>query len=120
VLDLQVTSPAYANKEFGAVPLLDAVAVLDEEREELAVFAVNRDQGAALLLDGDMRGVTGYKVVEHIVLEHTDSKARNTAERPNEVVPHAGGDCKLVDGRLIATLPKLSWNVIRLARSRRP
>jgi alpha-L-arabinofuranosidase len=119
VLDLQVHSPTYENKEFDAVPLLDAVAVLDAEREALAVFAVNRSQNGALRLEGDMRGIAGYQVVEHLVLEHVDSLARNTREHPNAVVPHARGDAQLADGRLVATLPGLSWNVIRLARSAR-
>ncbi len=116
VLDLQVRSPSYANAKFDAVPLLDAVAVLDEEREEMTVFAVNRGQQAALPLEGDMRGVAGYRVVEHLVLEHADPLARNTVERPDEVIPHAHGDAELSDGKLTATLPRLSWNVIRLAR----
>jgi alpha-N-arabinofuranosidase len=116
VLDLQVRSPEYPNATFDSVPLLDAVAVLDEEREEMTVFAVNRSQEGALPLEGDMRGIGGYGVVEHIVLDHPDPLARNTIERPNTVVPHGGGDAKLLDGRLTATLPKLSWNVLRLAR----
>jgi alpha-N-arabinofuranosidase len=117
VLDLQVTSPVYANKTYDAVPLLDAVAVLNEEREELTVFVVNRGQERPLPLEGDMRGMAGYRVVEHLILEHPESLARNTAERPNEVVPHSQGDAQLEDGRLRATLPRLSWNVIRLAKS---
>jgi alpha-N-arabinofuranosidase len=116
VLDLQVRSPEYANKTFESVPLLDAVAVLGEEREELVVFAVNRGQDGPLPLEGDIRGIAGYRVVEHIVLEHANPLARNTAERPDEVVPHARGDAVLADGRLVATLPRLSWNVIRLAK----
>jgi alpha-N-arabinofuranosidase len=117
VLDLQVTSPVYANKTYDDVPLLDAVAVLNEEREELTVFAVNRGLERLLPLEGDMRGVAGYRVVEHLILEHPESSARNTAERPSEVVPHSKGDAHLEDGRLRATLPRLSWNVIRLAKS---
>ena len=117
-LNLQVHSPTYHNETFDAVPLLDAVAVLDEEREEMAVFAVNRSQEEPLPLEGDMRGIGGYSVVEHIVLEHPEPMASNTLERPDEVVPHTRGDASLSDGRLTATLPRLSWNVIRLAKSR--
>ncbi len=95
VLNLQVCSPVYPNATFDAVPLLDAIAVLDEGREELAVFAVNRGEEGPLALEGDMRGVASYRVV----------------------VPHAGGDAWLDGGRLTATLPRLSWNVIRLAKA---
>lgn len=117
VLDLRVHSPSYANKTYDDVPLLDAVAVLDEEREALTVFAVNRGQEGSLPLEGDFRGVAGYRVVEHLILEHRDPGARNTAERPDQVVPHAGGDAHLAAGRLTATLPRLSWNVIRMSKA---
>jgi alpha-N-arabinofuranosidase len=117
VLDLQIQSPTYHHEEFGAVPLLDAVAVLNEEQEELTVFAVNRGEEGALPLEGDMRGVEGFTVREHLVLDHSDPLARNTLERPNEVVPHVRGNAGLTDGRLTATLPALSWNVLRLSKS---
>ncbi|MBV9791578.1 MAG: alpha-N-arabinofuranosidase, partial [Chloroflexi bacterium] len=119
VLNLQVRSPRYTNKQFDAVPLLDAVAVLDEEREELTIFAVNRGQEGILPLEGDLRGVAGYRVVEHLVLEHADPLATNTIERPDVVVPHSRGNAELTDGKLTAALSPLSWNVIRLARSPR-
>jgi alpha-N-arabinofuranosidase len=97
------------------VPLLEAVATIDEEREELALFAVNRGQGEALLLEGDLRALPGYEVVEHLVLAHDDPKAINTLAQPHEVWPHPRGDAVCRDGRLTARLPALSWHVIRLA-----
>ncbi len=116
VLDLQIASPVYDNAQFGPVPLLEATATLDEEAERLTIFAVNRDQFAALPLEGDLRCFSGFDVIEHIVLEHDSPHATNTSEHPDEVVPHARGDAAVRDGRLSATLPRLSWNVIRLAR----
>jgi alpha-N-arabinofuranosidase len=115
-LNLQVDSPAYDNQEFGAVPLLEAVATFDEENEQLTIFAVNRDQGRPLSLEGDLRSVAGYEVVEHLVLEHQDLKARNTVEHPDNVVPRNGRDAAVQDGKLTALLPRLSWNVIRLLK----
>jgi alpha-L-arabinofuranosidase len=73
-------------------------------------------QAESLPLEGDLRGLPGYEVVEHIVLEHEHPHAANTLERPHEVVPHQGGDAAMRDGRLSALLPKLSWNVIRLEK----
>lgn len=112
-LDVQVSSPCYANAEFDAVPLLEATATYDEEREALTIFAVNRGQEDALRLEGDIRAFPGYEVVEHLVLRHENPKAVNTLARPAEVAPH-GGDAGCQDGALTATLPRLSWNVIRL------
>jgi alpha-L-arabinofuranosidase len=113
-LDVQIASPCYANPEFESVPLLDAVATWDAEREEMAIFAVNRRQDETLLLEGDLRGLPGFALVEHLVLEHPNPRASNTLARPHEVAPHASGDAVLRDGTLTARLPRLSWNVIRL------
>jgi alpha-L-arabinofuranosidase len=116
VLDLQIASPLYDNATFDSVPLLEAIATLDEEHEQVTVFAVNRGQDGPLSLEGDLRAIPDLQVIEHLVLEHPNPKATNTLERPDEVVPHACGDATMRDGRLVATLPKLSWNVIRLGR----
>jgi alpha-L-arabinofuranosidase len=117
VLDLHISSPCYASREFDEVPLLEAVATIDEEQGRAAIFAVNRGQDEALLLEGDLRALPGYEVVEHLVLEHVNPKAINTLARPQEVWPHPRGDASLRDGVLTARLPKLSWNVIRLDMS---
>ncbi|MNV98199.1 Intracellular exo-alpha-(1-_5)-L-arabinofuranosidase [compost metagenome] len=66
------------------------------------------------MLECDVRGFDNYRVVQHTVLENDDLKTVNTAKQPNAVVPHDGGDAVLRDGWVQATLPKLSWNVIRL------
>jgi alpha-N-arabinofuranosidase len=114
VLNLKIHSPAYSNPTYDTVPLLDAVAVLNEEAQELTIFAVNRSQDEPLALEGDLRGVGNYQLIEHIVLENPDFLARNTFEQPNLVVPHHKGRPEFSKGQLSAVLPPLSWNVIRL------
>jgi alpha-N-arabinofuranosidase len=115
-LNLNAVSATYENKEFGAVPYLDAVATLDPETDSITIFAVNRDLENALLLNSDGMDLAGYKVREHIVLTHDDLKAVNTLQNPNNVVPQSNGDAHLADGRLAATLGRHSWNVIRLSK----
>lgn len=115
-LNMQVRCPTYETKEFGAVPLLEAVATLDEEHQTATVLAVNRSQDEDLMLTGDCRSLGEYRVVEHIIYESQDGKATNTAEKPDRVVPHNRGEAKVERGRLTARLPKLSWNVIRMGR----
>jgi alpha-N-arabinofuranosidase len=117
VLDLQVSSPCYSSRVFDGVPLLEAVATIDEERGAVTLFAVNRGQDEALHLEGDLRALPGYEVAEHLVLEHDDPKAINTLAHPHEAWPHPRGDASLRDGVLTARLPRLSWNVIRLGTS---
>jgi alpha-N-arabinofuranosidase len=111
-----VSSPKYDSKDFTDVPYLESIAVYNEENEELTIFAVNRDLEESLLLECDIRNFEGYRVVEHIVLEHGDVKARNTYGNPNNVMPHKKGKAEARDGFVTANLSKFSWNVIRLAR----
>jgi alpha-N-arabinofuranosidase len=108
-----VSSPRYDSKEFTDVPYLESTAVYNEEKGELTIFAVNRSQESTLLLEGDVRSFGKIRLIEHIVLENDDIKAVNTADR-NAVTPHANGKASIGDGKLIAPLPKLSWNVIRM------
>lgn len=117
-LNLTIDSPRYDNEEFGAVPFLEAVATVNEEDEQLAIFAVNRNQKEPLVLEADVRSMEGYEVINHLVLENEDIKARNTAENPDAVIPHSQGKAAMHDGKLQAPLPKLSWNVIRLGKRR--
>ncbi|MNN24205.1 Intracellular exo-alpha-(1-_5)-L-arabinofuranosidase [compost metagenome] len=114
VLQPIVVSPLYDSKDYTDVPMLDSAVVYNEEKNELVIFAVNKSVEDALLLECDVRGFDNYRVVQHTVLENDDLKTVNTAKQPNAVVPHDGGDAVLRDGWVQATLPKLSWNVIRL------
>ncbi len=114
-----IESPVYDNATYGDVPILDATAVFNEEKEELTIFAVNRDQEGPLDLQVDVRSFDEYMILQHLVLEHEDVKARNTADNPHEVVPHTHGGAVLESGRILAEIPKLSWNVIRLGKSLR-
>jgi alpha-N-arabinofuranosidase len=116
-LDLHVQSPTYETKDLGAVPLVDAIATIDEASETATIFAVNRSQEGAIAIEGDLRGLPGYKVAEHLILEHEDMRATNGLSTPHAVKPHGGGDARLAEGALTAHLPKLSWNVIRLVKS---
>jgi alpha-N-arabinofuranosidase len=115
-LDVGVQSSTYADTEFDAVPYVDAVATWDEAAGTATVFAVNRNLSEPMPLAGDARAFGGYRVIEHITLTHPDLKAANTQDQPNRVTPQTNGDATLADGRLTASLPPASWNVIRLAK----
>lgn len=118
VLQPVVKSDKYDSKDFTDVPYLDSIAVLNEEKDELTVFAVNRNLEGGLDFDCHLRGFEDYKIVEHIVLTHDDLKATNTAAQPENVVPRANGNSRLEAGHIKSMLPKASWNVIRLSRNK--
>lgn len=114
-----IQSDRYDSKDFTDVPYLDSMAVLNEEKEELTVFAVNRNLRGSLELSCHLRGFQDYAVIEHTVLRHDDLKAVNTAENPFNVVPTSDGSARAVEGALTALLAPASWNVIRLKSTRR-
>ncbi|MHC4713429.1 MAG: arabinosylfuranosidase ArfA [Planctomycetota bacterium] len=114
-LRLEVSSPAYEDGDFGEVPYLEAAAILGEDGERAAIFAVNRSTEEPLEIEADVRGLAGMSVVEHTVLESDDIKAANTAANPDRITPHPAKGAEVGDGLLTAVLPKASWNVITLA-----
>jgi alpha-N-arabinofuranosidase len=111
-----IQSPKYDAADFTDVPYLEAVAVHNEEQEEVTVFAVNRHLTDALPFELDLRSFAGCRVLEHIVLEHDDLLAANTAAEPDRVQPHNRGSATVTaSGTVEAMLGKASWNVIRLS-----
>ncbi len=116
-LNLNINSPVYHDDDFDAVPYVDGVATVDSENDSITIFAVNRNLEDEIILEGDARDYEDYSVLEHITFTSDDLKARNTLDNPDNVTPRANGNATLTDGRLSATLPKASWNVIRLEKA---
>ena len=117
VLTVNVQSPTYSTRKHGEARLLHATALTDDTGA-VTIFAVNRGQTEALPLEVDLRGLSLTRVVGHSVLADADPDARNTLQEPERVAPREHAGTTTLDasaGRLNATLPPLSWNVIRLA-----
>ncbi|ULO06138.1 alpha-N-arabinofuranosidase [Paenibacillus sp. 19GGS1-52] len=110
-----VNSPKYDAQDYTDVPYLDSAIVYNEEADELTIFAVNRHLEAGMLLKCDVRGFEGYSLIEHIVLQHDDLLAVNTATEEKVKPARATGTvCK--DGFVETLISKASWNVIRLGK----
>jgi alpha-N-arabinofuranosidase len=107
-----VQSPRYDAKDYTDIPCLETMAVFDEDKEELTLFAVNRDLREDLLVDLDLRGFEGYRLTEHIVLESPDLKAVNTVQTPTAVLPSLRTDS--LQGTQLNLHPA-SWNVVRFS-----
>lgn len=113
VLNTIVKSPVYESRH-GDAPYLDCVVIHNEEKEELVVFAVNKDLSEDMELTCDLGQFADYRVKEHTVLHHEDLKAVNTQEHPDTVTPTKDGS-SAVDRRILtAQLKHQSWNVIVL------
>ena len=120
VLAGPVSSGKYDSKEYSGIPWLETVAVLNEEKEELTIFAVNRSLSESVELEANLFEMGNMKVIEHITLNNPDIKAVNSAAG-EKVKPSVLSGAKLEssDGksRLEARLPPASWNVLRLGKA---
>lgn len=116
VLNPIINSPLYDSKDYTDVPVLQSVSVVNDEKGELTIFAINKDMESNLILECDLRNFNEYRLIEHIVLKHDDVKAVNTEINPYNVVPHNNGRSELKEGILTCDFDKLSWNVIRLKK----
>jgi alpha-N-arabinofuranosidase len=114
VLSVNAESPTHPTRAHGDAALLHATAVIDDSGA-VTIFAVNRSQTEPLPLTVELRGLNLSQVVEHSVLTDVDPDAKNTLHDPERVAPQLVDDTILDGTGLNATLPPLSWNVIRLA-----
>ena len=111
-----LSSPKHDTLDFTDVTDVESIAVWNEGKEEVTVFAVNRSVTDDVVLDIDLRAFAGYRLCEHIVLENSDMKAVNTAEQ-QAVVPKTVADRTAYEGETLrAKLAKTSWNVLRFAK----
>ena len=111
-----ITGTKHATANHDEVTDVESVAVYNEEKEELTIFAVNRNLEEDVELTTDVRSFEGYRILEHIVLEHPDLKAVNGLGQENVVPANADSRSSLDGGVLTSILHAASWNVIRLGK----
>ncbi|MFC7340537.1 alpha-N-arabinofuranosidase [Saccharopolyspora griseoalba] len=116
VLRVEPRSAQHDTAEHGTVDLLHTTAVQAEDGT-VTVFAVNRATDRPLELTADVRAAGLGRVVGASTLADQDRHARNTREAPDRVRPGPLEGVTVDGGSLSATLPPLSWNVIRLGRA---
>jgi alpha-N-arabinofuranosidase len=114
VLRTELDAPTYSAEGEDDVDSIEFVAVHDAALERLTIFAVNRT-ARPLTLEAVLRDLDRLTIDEHVVLADADIRASNTAAHPDRVVPTPAPGALMFDGRLAATLPARSWNVIRLS-----
>ena len=89
----------------------DAAVVYNEEKGEVAVFAVNRNVSEDVDFTVKLGGFERLQVREHIVMESRNMKAVNSAEKET-VKPVSSAQHSISDGVLRTRLASCSWNVI--------
>ncbi|EKQ56229.1 MULTISPECIES: alpha-N-arabinofuranosidase [unclassified Clostridium] len=112
-----LSSPKHDTIDFTDVTDVESIAVYNEEKEEVTIFAVNRNLKEDIELTCDVKSFGDFKIIEHIVLEHDDMKIINSA-KGEAVTPKSVDRSELNDGIITSALGKVSWNVIRLGKNK--
>ncbi len=112
-LRIAMESPTYACAVSDAIPLVDASAVLSTDQSEVVLFLINRcldlQQNCLITLTN----VTGASVAEWVSLNGFSPNCVNTADAV-PVQPETLTEYTLRKGVLELTLPKFSWNMVRI------
>jgi len=95
------------------VPYIESLAIHNEDKNEMVVFAVNRSQDTALDFDVEFQGFNLGDIIEYKEMSGHDIKKTNTqadgSVAPKDAVANVSGN------GLNAKLNPLSWNMIRVA-----
>jgi len=115
-LQTLVDAPTYHTKKFGDVSCIDSVAIYNDQRDEVVLFAVNKDIDEDIEISMELRQFADYQIIEHVIQTSDDMFATNTEEHPNNVVPAVCDNSRIEGGCLVSRLQKHSWNMIRLGK----
>ncbi|MCL2079232.1 MAG: alpha-N-arabinofuranosidase [Oscillospiraceae bacterium] len=102
----------YACNEFDAVPYVEYAAVHNEEKDEIALFCVNRSPSKVFDLSVTLQGYKPKRIIQSTELCGHDVKQINTAKSCS-VIP-APSNAIFNKNVVSAALKPLSWNMLRI------
>ena len=110
---MAVDAPTYDCAVASDVSYLD-VAAVDNKDGMVTVFILNRHLTDAMELDMALLGYVKATLASHVTMSGPDLRAASTHEHPDRVAPRDGDGVGIDDGRLVGSLPPLSYHVLRL------
>lgn len=113
-LNPSIEVPTYNSKDFTNVPYMESIAVLNEEENEIVIFAVNRSEEEAITLNINFNEIEIIDVIDATEMAGFDIKATNT-KNSGDVKPSLKENITINKNSISTTLKELSWNVIRLS-----
>ena len=94
---------------------IEAISVYNPEKEELAIFAVNRNLDEDITFEVDLRSFSGYVVKEYLVMESDNLKQVNGLGT-EKVFPNQKKEYEHKDGSFTTIMKRASWNVVVLGQ----
>ncbi len=110
-----IDSPKYDSKDFTDVPVIEAIATLNDETDELTIFCVNKSTDDDVLLNVSLLGLDGFKPFEYTAMEGFGLKQTNDFGN-DEVKPKIKPLPAVEKSSLELKLQPLSWNMLRLKK----
>ncbi|HET9912407.1 MAG TPA: alpha-N-arabinofuranosidase [Anaerolineales bacterium] len=111
-LDVHVKATEVETKLYGTVPALDVSASYDAEKQQGALFLVNRSQTESVLTDLIWQDGQAVKIDQAWQLTGSDPKEMDTWDAPERIVPKTISVPKIDTGRATINLPPLSFTVL--------
>lgn len=112
-LRVSVDSPTYACGIGDAIPYIDCAATHNAERSEVVLFLINRSLAQELECKITLTNLHQPSVLECVSLSNFTPESINTADVAS-IYPVNMTEYQLCGCTLEITLPKFSWNMIRL------
>jgi alpha-N-arabinofuranosidase len=118
ILQVVATGDEQETARFGSVPVVDATATYDAEKQTAAIFVANRSLTEAARLEVDCRGLSVARLSSASVLRSPEGAAADLTNRVRHdaIVPRPLTGAELDQQNLRADLPPLSWTVFELDR----
>jgi alpha-N-arabinofuranosidase len=113
-LQIEIESPTYACQVGDEIPFIDGAATLSADEREITLFLVNRCLDQAQECRIDLAALREASVLECVSLNSFTPTSVNTADAA-PVRPALFDAYSLRGDVLELTLPKFSWNMIRLS-----
>jgi alpha-N-arabinofuranosidase len=111
-LDVAVTGSVIETKKFDAVPVLDVSASYDPEKQQGAIFIVNRSISESVETDIVWQDGKAVQIDKAWQMAGSDPKAVNTWEAPNNLAANAISVPAVKDSHLTLSLPPLSFTAL--------
>ena len=108
-LNLTTDGLEYETRTYGLIPYIDSSAIFKESEKQLVIFLVNRSTESSIPISILTSGLPELKFEEGIIITHSDLKASNCFENPNNVVPESYEDISLLNNEVRLDMPKASF-----------
>lgn len=112
-LHISIDSPTYACAVGDEIPCVDGAAILSKGENEIVLFLVNRDIENPQVCQIILSSPDSFSVVDCVSLCDFAVDSVNTATH-SPVFPKQNNDYSCSEHMITVTLPKFSWNMVRI------